>query len=223
MHEACLIKDHSALSSWAHLVLSYFATRISLIHSLFTLFACSCSLVFLLLEQVVLSWSCLLLYGACRFLQWTQLLSTWKGVILFVAGLTLVTCIMHVFVLFSQSERSSSARAARNRVKKDWGTPNSLLDQLCRHRCDGKKNSQCLCSIGTEIFCVARTVISQPLLVLVWHNCRFVFGTAETSTWTYWTCRLNLPKVTNKEKGVVLFYLDYKRQHFKLHFHCVLS
>lgn len=139
MHEACLIKDHSALSSWAHLVLSYFATRISLIHSLFTLFACSCSLVFLLLEQVVLSWSCLLLYGACRFLQWTQLLSTWKGVILFVAGLTLVTGIMHIFVLFSQSERSSSARAARNRVKKDWGTPNSLLDQLCRHRCDGKK------------------------------------------------------------------------------------
>lgn len=68
---------------------------------------------------VVLSWSCLLLYGACRFLQWTQLLSTWKGVILFVAGLTLVTGIMHVFVLFSQSERSSSARAARNRVKKD--------------------------------------------------------------------------------------------------------
>ncbi|CAL4891980.1 unnamed protein product [Urochloa decumbens] len=68
---------------------------------------------------VVLSWSCLLLYGAYRFLQWTQLLSSWKGVILFVAGLALVTGIMHVFIMFSQSERSSSARAARNRVKKD--------------------------------------------------------------------------------------------------------
>ncbi|CAL5093350.1 unnamed protein product [Urochloa decumbens] len=67
---------------------------------------------------VVLSWSCLLLYGAYRFLQWTQLLSSWKGVILFVAGLALVTGIMHVFIMFSQSERSSSARAARNRVKK---------------------------------------------------------------------------------------------------------
>ncbi|CAL4898997.1 unnamed protein product [Urochloa decumbens] len=68
---------------------------------------------------VVLSWSCLLLYGAYRFLQWTQLLSSWKGVILFVAGLALVTGIMHVFIMFSQSERSSSARAARNRVKKN--------------------------------------------------------------------------------------------------------
>jgi len=67
---------------------------------------------------VVLSWSCLLLYGTYRFLQWTQLLSTWKGIILFVAGLGLVTGIMHVFIMFSQSERSSSARAARNRVKK---------------------------------------------------------------------------------------------------------
>ncbi|XP_062204265.1 1-acyl-sn-glycerol-3-phosphate acyltransferase PLS1-like isoform X2 [Phragmites australis] len=68
---------------------------------------------------VVLSWSCLLLYGAYRFLQWTQLLSSWKGAVLFVAGLALVTGIMHVFIMFSQSERSSSARAARNRVKKD--------------------------------------------------------------------------------------------------------
>ncbi|PVH62983.1 hypothetical protein PAHAL_3G446500 [Panicum hallii] len=67
---------------------------------------------------VVLSWSCLLLFGAYRFLQWTQLLSTWKGIILFVAGLGLVTGIMHVFIMFSQSERSSSARAARNQVKK---------------------------------------------------------------------------------------------------------
>ncbi|RLN00260.1 hypothetical protein C2845_PM06G29980 [Panicum miliaceum] len=67
---------------------------------------------------VVLSWSCLLLFGAYRFLQWTQLLSTWKGIILFVAGLGQVTGIMHVFIMFSQSERSSSARAARNRVKK---------------------------------------------------------------------------------------------------------
>ncbi|KAG0521019.1 hypothetical protein BDA96_08G125100 [Sorghum bicolor] len=68
---------------------------------------------------VVLSWSCLLLYGAYRFLQWTQLLSTWKGIILLAAGLALVTGVMHVFIMFSQSERSSSARAARNRVKKD--------------------------------------------------------------------------------------------------------
>jgi lysophosphatidic acid acyltransferase / lysophosphatidylinositol acyltransferase len=33
--------------------------------------------------------------------------------------LTLVTGTMHVLIMFSQSERSSSAKAARNRVKKD--------------------------------------------------------------------------------------------------------
>jgi hypothetical protein len=27
---------------------------------------------------------------------------------------------MHVFIMFSQAERSSSAKAARNRVKKEW-------------------------------------------------------------------------------------------------------
>lgn len=69
--------------------------------------------------MVVLSWSCLLLYGAHRFLQWTQLLSTWKGVILFASGLAMVTAVMHVFIMFSQAERSSSAKAARDRVKKD--------------------------------------------------------------------------------------------------------
>ncbi|EMS63864.1 hypothetical protein CFC21_064778 [Triticum aestivum] len=69
--------------------------------------------------MVVLSWSCFLLYGAHRFLQWTQLLSTWKGVILFASGLAMVTAVMHVFIMFSQAERSSSAKAARDRVKKD--------------------------------------------------------------------------------------------------------
>ncbi|KAM0912004.1 hypothetical protein ACQ4PT_013085 [Festuca glaucescens] len=68
---------------------------------------------------VVLSWSCLLLYGAHRFLQWTQLLSTWKGVILFATGLAMVTAVMHVFITFSQAERSSSAKAARDRAKRD--------------------------------------------------------------------------------------------------------
>ncbi|XP_047052623.1 1-acyl-sn-glycerol-3-phosphate acyltransferase PLS1-like [Lolium rigidum] len=68
---------------------------------------------------VVLSWSCLLLFGAHRFLQWTQLLSTWKGVIIFSTGLAMVTAVMHVFITFSQAERSSSAKAARDRAKRD--------------------------------------------------------------------------------------------------------
>jgi lysophosphatidic acid acyltransferase / lysophosphatidylinositol acyltransferase len=71
------------------------------------------------MKQVTLFWSCALLYGAIEFFKWTQLLSTWKGVGLTAAGMALVTAVMHVFIVFSQAERSSSAKAARNRVKKD--------------------------------------------------------------------------------------------------------
>ncbi|XP_062181980.1 1-acyl-sn-glycerol-3-phosphate acyltransferase PLS1-like [Phragmites australis] len=68
---------------------------------------------------VTLFWACLLLYGAFEFFKWTELLSTWKGVGFIVAGMALVTAVMHVFITFSQAERSSSAKAARDRVKKD--------------------------------------------------------------------------------------------------------
>ncbi|KAJ4766854.1 1-acyl-sn-glycerol-3-phosphate acyltransferase 3 [Rhynchospora pubera] len=68
---------------------------------------------------VVIFWSCLLSYGAFRFFKWTQLLSTWKGVGFTTLGLVLVTLCMHIFIAFSQAERSSSAKAARDRVKKE--------------------------------------------------------------------------------------------------------
>lgn len=130
MHQMCLIKDHIAeylgTSLW-HLTILLWEYLVNIPLQLCpmsplkkSLLSCSCLILFLLLVQVVLSWSCLLLYGAYRFLQWTQLLSTWKGIILFASGLALVTGVMHVFIMFSQSERSSTARAARNRVKKDW-------------------------------------------------------------------------------------------------------
>ncbi|GJN25625.1 hypothetical protein PR202_gb13473 [Eleusine coracana subsp. coracana] len=68
---------------------------------------------------VTLFWSCILLYGAIEFFKWTHLLSTWKGVGFTAAGMALVMGVMHIFIMFSQAERSSSAKAARNRVKKD--------------------------------------------------------------------------------------------------------
>ncbi|KAG1367020.1 putative 1-acyl-sn-glycerol-3-phosphate acyltransferase PLS1 [Cocos nucifera] len=69
---------------------------------------------------VVAFWSSLLSYAAFRFFKWSAaLLSTWKGVAFSTAGLLLVTVVMHVFILFSQSERSTMARAARSRTKKD--------------------------------------------------------------------------------------------------------
>ncbi|OEL24616.1 1-acyl-sn-glycerol-3-phosphate acyltransferase PLS1 [Dichanthelium oligosanthes] len=68
---------------------------------------------------VTLFWACLLLFGAIEFFKWTQLLSTWRGVAFTAAGMALVTGVMHVFIMFTQAERSSSAKAARNRAKKD--------------------------------------------------------------------------------------------------------
>uniref|UniRef100_M8BP86 1-acylglycerol-3-phosphate O-acyltransferase n=1 Tax=Aegilops tauschii TaxID=37682 RepID=M8BP86_AEGTA len=53
--------------------------------------------------MVVLSWSCLLLYGAHRFLQWTQLLSTWKGVILFASGLAMESLLEFIEAFFYQT------------------------------------------------------------------------------------------------------------------------
>jgi lysophosphatidic acid acyltransferase / lysophosphatidylinositol acyltransferase len=75
--------------------------------------------LFLVMEQVTLFWSCLLLYSAIEVFKWAQLLSTWKGIGFTASGMVLVTGVMHMFIVFSQAERSSSAKAARNRVKKD--------------------------------------------------------------------------------------------------------
>ncbi|RWW30043.1 hypothetical protein GW17_00005393 [Ensete ventricosum] len=69
--------------------------------------------------SVVVFWSSLLSYATFRLFKWTELLSTWKGVVLTTAAVILVTIVMHIFIRFSQSERSSTARAARNRAKKD--------------------------------------------------------------------------------------------------------
>ncbi|KAG1342184.1 putative 1-acyl-sn-glycerol-3-phosphate acyltransferase PLS1 [Cocos nucifera] len=68
---------------------------------------------------VVAFWSLLLSYVVFRFFKWSALLSTWKGVAFSTAGLLLVTIVMHVFILFSQSERSSMAKAARRQTHRD--------------------------------------------------------------------------------------------------------
>ncbi|KAJ8460545.1 hypothetical protein OPV22_033471 [Ensete ventricosum] len=67
---------------------------------------------------VVAFWSCVIPYGAFRFLRWSELLSTWKGVIMSSAALLLVAMIMHILILFTQSESSSTARTARYLAKK---------------------------------------------------------------------------------------------------------
>ncbi|KAK9104430.1 hypothetical protein Scep_021274 [Stephania cephalantha] len=66
---------------------------------------------------VVISWSCLLIYGALKFFQWSSLLSSWKGIAFSAAALAIVTILMHVLILFSQSERSAPTKVAVGKPK----------------------------------------------------------------------------------------------------------
>ncbi|GMP86944.1 hypothetical protein CsSME_00039520 [Camellia sinensis var. sinensis] len=59
---------------------------------------------------VIISWGCLLIFGALKFFQWTSLLSTWKGMTFSAIGLAIVTVLMQILIQFSQSERSTPAK-----------------------------------------------------------------------------------------------------------------
>ncbi|KAJ3674032.1 hypothetical protein LUZ60_006024 [Juncus effusus] len=63
---------------------------------------------------VVIFWSSVLSYAIFRFFKWTQFLPTFKGVLFTSFGLVLVTVCMQILVQFSQAEKSSAAKAARN-------------------------------------------------------------------------------------------------------------
>ncbi|KAH1258130.1 1-acyl-sn-glycerol-3-phosphate acyltransferase 2 [Glycine max] len=59
---------------------------------------------------VVISWACLVVAGSVKFLQWSSLLSSWKGVAFSAFGLAVVTALMQILIQFSQSERSNPAK-----------------------------------------------------------------------------------------------------------------
>ncbi|CAN1173091.1 1-acyl-sn-glycerol-3-phosphate acyltransferase 2 [Linum perenne] len=61
---------------------------------------------------VVASWACLIVFAALKFLQWSSLLSSWRGIAVSAAGLAVVTLIMQVLIRFSQSEHSTPAKVA---------------------------------------------------------------------------------------------------------------
>ncbi|KAJ7976816.1 1-acyl-sn-glycerol-3-phosphate acyltransferase [Quillaja saponaria] len=69
---------------------------------------------------VVISWACLLILGFLKFLHWSSLLSSWKGLAISASGLTVVTILMHILILFSQSERSTPAKVAPAKPR-NWG------------------------------------------------------------------------------------------------------
>ncbi|KAF4363181.1 hypothetical protein F8388_020751 [Cannabis sativa] len=77
---------------------------------------------------VVVSWACLLAFGALKFLQWSSFLSSWKGIALSAFLLGLVTILMQFLILFSQSERSTPAKVAPTKNKND-GEPSESAKQ----------------------------------------------------------------------------------------------
>ncbi|KAK9057706.1 hypothetical protein SSX86_022542 [Deinandra increscens subsp. villosa] len=61
---------------------------------------------------VVVSWACLLVLGTFKFLQWSNLLSSWKGLTFTAIGLGIITILMQILIQFSQAERSTPAKVA---------------------------------------------------------------------------------------------------------------
>ncbi|XP_039063336.1 1-acyl-sn-glycerol-3-phosphate acyltransferase 2-like [Hibiscus syriacus] len=77
---------------------------------------------------VVSSWACIVAYGALKFLQWSSLLSSWKGMLTAV-GLAIVTILMQITILFSQSERSTPAKVAPGRPKNNGESSEARRDK----------------------------------------------------------------------------------------------
>ncbi|XP_076955029.1 1-acyl-sn-glycerol-3-phosphate acyltransferase 2-like [Bidens hawaiensis] len=60
---------------------------------------------------VVVSWAGLLVFGTYKFLQWSNLLSSWKGLTFAAIGLGVVTILMQILIQFSQAERTPAKAA----------------------------------------------------------------------------------------------------------------
>ncbi|XP_019187576.1 PREDICTED: 1-acyl-sn-glycerol-3-phosphate acyltransferase 2-like [Ipomoea nil] len=68
---------------------------------------------------VVLSWSCLLILGAVKFFQSSGVLSSWKGITISATVLAVVTVLMQILIMFTQSERSTPAKVVSAKPKKE--------------------------------------------------------------------------------------------------------
>ncbi|KAJ6425828.1 hypothetical protein OIU84_026415 [Salix udensis] len=76
---------------------------------------------------VVTSWACLLISGALKFLQWSSLLSSRRGIAFTMSILAVITVLMHILIRFSQSERSTPAKVAPAKTK-NGGKPSETGD-----------------------------------------------------------------------------------------------
>lgn len=66
---------------------------------------------------VVITWICVVVAGTVKLLQWSSLLSSWKGVAFSVFSLAIVTALMQFLIKFSQSERSNPAKVSPSKSK----------------------------------------------------------------------------------------------------------
>lgn len=76
-------------------------------------------------RQVVIFWSCLLVYGVVEFFLWSSLLTSWEGIVIVVAALVLVTLAMQILIQSSESNRSTPIEAlqqdpAGERLLQKW-------------------------------------------------------------------------------------------------------
>ncbi|XVF56092.1 hypothetical protein PTKIN_Ptkin06aG0089200 [Pterospermum kingtungense] len=78
---------------------------------------------------VIISWTCLLAYGALKFLQLSSILSSWKGIAFSAFGLGIITILMQILILFSQSERSTPAKVAPGKPKNEGETSKVRRDK----------------------------------------------------------------------------------------------
>ncbi|CAJ2673173.1 unnamed protein product [Trifolium pratense] len=66
---------------------------------------------------VVITWIFVVVAGTVKLLQWSSLLSSWKGVAFSVFSLAIVTVLMQILIMFSQSERSNPAKVPPSKPK----------------------------------------------------------------------------------------------------------
>ncbi|KAI4348725.1 hypothetical protein L6164_009412 [Bauhinia variegata] len=78
---------------------------------------------------VVILWTCLMVGGALKFLIWSSLLSSWKGIAFSAFGLAVVTVLMQILIQFSQSERSTPAKVAPAKLKNGGEQPETRHDK----------------------------------------------------------------------------------------------
>ncbi|CAK8571241.1 unnamed protein product [Lathyrus sativus] len=74
---------------------------------------------------VYITWVIVVVAGTVKLLQWSSLLSSWKGVAFTVFSLAIVTALMQIMIMFTQSERSNPVKVSPSKPKSTEGLQGS--------------------------------------------------------------------------------------------------